>query len=51
MALWYWRESLSWNYFWACLCILAAVFFVFRPNEPPQADTAVEVAADFPRVP
>lgn len=29
-ALFYLREGLSWNYLWAGLCILGAVFFIFR---------------------
>jgi len=36
------REPLKWNYLWASLCILAAVFFMFRdrltssrPADPP----------------
>jgi len=26
----YMRQSLSWNYLWASLCMLGAVFFMFR---------------------
>jgi uncharacterized protein (DUF486 family) len=26
----YMRSPVSWDYFWASLCILAAVFFIFR---------------------
>ena len=29
-AIFYAREHLSWNYLWAGLCILGAVFFIFR---------------------
>lgn len=29
-AVLYLREPLTWNYLWAGLCILGAVFFVFR---------------------
>ena len=29
-ALFYAKEHLSWNYVWAGLCILGAVFFIFR---------------------
>src|SRR5688500_18847819 len=29
-AIWYLKEPLNWNYFAAALCVLAAVFFVFR---------------------
>ncbi len=29
-ALFYMKESLSWNYLWAAICIFGAVFFIFR---------------------
>ena len=29
-TIFYMRQSLSWNYFWACLCMVGAVYFVFR---------------------
>lgn len=29
-VLLYMRKPVSWNYFWAALCILGAVFFIFR---------------------
>lgn len=29
-TLFYMRQELSWNYLWACLCVLGAVFFIFR---------------------
>ncbi len=29
-AVLYMKQSLSWNYLWATLCILGAVFFIFR---------------------
>lgn len=29
-AVLYLRENLSWNYFYACMCMMAAVWFVFR---------------------
>jgi uncharacterized protein (DUF486 family) len=29
-ALFYMKESLSWNYLWAAMCIFGAVFFIFR---------------------
>ncbi len=29
-TIFYMRESLKWDYLWAALCILGAVFFVFR---------------------
>lgn len=30
IAVFYLKEPLRWNYFWASLCILGAVFFIFR---------------------
>jgi uncharacterized protein len=29
-ALLYMKHSLSWNYLWASLCMMGAVFFIFR---------------------
>lgn len=29
-AVFYMRQSWSWNYLWAALCLLGAVFFIFR---------------------
>ena len=29
-AMLYMKESFNWNYVWACLCIVGAVFFIFR---------------------
>lgn len=31
-AYFYMREPLRWDYLWAALCLLGAVFFIFRPN-------------------
>ncbi|MEK9801182.1 MAG: DMT family protein [Alphaproteobacteria bacterium] len=28
----YMKEPLRWDYLWAALCILGAVFFIFRPS-------------------
>ncbi|MBN2161551.1 MAG: DMT family protein [Pontiellaceae bacterium] len=41
-AMLYMRESWSWNYVWAGLCLMGAVFFIFRepadkPSPPPIA--------------
>jgi uncharacterized protein (DUF486 family) len=43
-AMLYMREAWSWNYCWAALCLLGAVFFIFRepaaksnPVSPPVA--------------
>lgn len=29
-SIFYLNQSFTWNYFWACLCVLAAIWFVFR---------------------
>lgn len=29
-AIYYMRQPISWNYLWACLCMVGAVYFVFR---------------------
>jgi uncharacterized protein (DUF486 family) len=29
-AVLYMREPLSWNYLWAGLCLMGAVYFIFR---------------------
>jgi uncharacterized protein len=29
-AVWYLKEKLTWDYLWAGLCLMGAVFFVFR---------------------
>lgn len=31
-VLFYMRRPLTWNYLWACLCILGAIYFIFRGN-------------------
>ncbi|NQV26142.1 MAG: DMT family protein [Rhodopirellula sp.] len=31
-AVWYLKEKLTWDYLWAGLCLLGAVFFVFRQH-------------------
>ncbi len=31
-AIFYMKTPLSWNYIFACLCLLGAVFFIFRDN-------------------
>ncbi len=33
-ALIYMRQTWSWNYVWAALCLMGAVFFVFRDPRP-----------------
>ena len=29
-AIFYMKEPLNWNYLWAALCVLGAVYFIFR---------------------
>ena len=37
LAIFYWKEKVTWNFLWAGLCIMAAVFFIFRDgNEGPE---------------
>jgi uncharacterized protein (DUF486 family) len=31
-AVFYLREKLTWDYLWAGMCLLGAVFFLFRPH-------------------
>ncbi len=31
-AVLYMKEQLRWDYLWAALCLLAAAFFIFRPE-------------------
>jgi uncharacterized protein (DUF486 family) len=33
-SVWYLRERLSWNYLWAGLCLMGAVYFMFREPRP-----------------
>ena len=33
-SVWYLRERLSWNYLWAGVCLLGAVYFMFREARP-----------------
>ena len=30
IAVFYLKQPLKWDYLWACLCILGAVYFIFR---------------------
>jgi len=48
-AILYMRQSWSWNYLWAALCLMGAIFFVFREpgttrTEPPSTATHGPVA-------
>jgi uncharacterized protein (DUF486 family) len=29
-AIFYMQEPLKWDYLWACLCLVGAVYFIFR---------------------
>lgn len=50
-AIFYMRQAWSWNYVWAALCLMGAVFFIFRdPGQnlaasgaPPPAETIARV--------
>ena len=53
-AIFYMRQSWSWNYLWAGCCILGAVFFMFREpatksqNRMPPASTILRPEASAP---
>lgn len=42
-AIFYMRQSWSWNYLWAALCLLGAVFFMFRDPATPKAEKTPEL--------
>ncbi|HCN76510.1 MAG TPA: hypothetical protein DIT13_04840, partial [Verrucomicrobiales bacterium] len=31
-AVYYMRTPLTWNYLWAGLCLMGAVYFIFKPQ-------------------
>lgn len=37
-AVFYMRQSWSWNYLWAGLCLMGAVFFIFRDSGKPKTE-------------
>lgn len=39
-AILYMRQSWSWNYLWAALCLMGSVFFIFREPGKPMAEPA-----------
>lgn len=43
-ALFYMRQQWSWNYLWAAICLMGAVFFMFREPGRPQAGPPVRQA-------
>ncbi len=44
IAVFYLREKPTWNYLWAGLCMVAAVWFIFRDKaEPAKESPATEV--------
>lgn len=48
----YMKQSLSWNYLWAAMCLIGAVFFIFREPVKQQPDSELAVrheAASDPR--
>ncbi len=44
-AMLYMRQPWSWNYVWAALCLMGAVFFVFRDPVDPSVKPATPVHA------
>lgn len=50
-AIFYMRQPWSWNYLWAALCLLGAVFFMFRDpitqkSKEPASSSSHETASD-----
>jgi uncharacterized protein (DUF486 family) len=43
-AIFYLKERLTWNYFFAALCMAGAVFFIVRDGLPGKKPIVVEVA-------
>lgn len=43
IAVFYLKEPLRWNYLWASLCIVGAVFFIFRDRAVPETPTVSQV--------
>jgi uncharacterized protein (DUF486 family) len=51
-AILYMRQAWSWNYLWAALCLMGAVFFIFREPEKTKAEAdPVPYAETAPRSP
>ena len=52
-AMLYMHQSWSWNYLWAALCLMGAVFFIFREPGKQKAEPATascsEPAARYPQ--
>jgi uncharacterized protein (DUF486 family) len=42
-VIFYMKQSLSWNYLWAGLCLLGAVFFMFREPMKPKVEQGATV--------
>lgn len=46
-AVYYMNRPLSWNFLWAGLCMLGAVYFIFNdPAAKPQSDAAARMPGD-----
>ena len=50
-AVLYMRQSLRWDYLWAALCILGAVYFIFRTPAPVRSLGQGTVARQAPESP
>jgi uncharacterized protein len=48
IAVFYLKQPLKWDYLWASLCILAAVFFIFRGHAIPVAPPTEQRAGQEP---
>lgn len=45
-AMIYMRQPWSWNYLWAALCLMGAVFFIFRDPGKPKTEPATASHAE-----
>lgn len=42
IAVLFLKEQIRWDYLWAALCLVGAVYFVFRGHEPKRGPAAAE---------
>jgi uncharacterized protein (DUF486 family) len=45
IAFYFFKQPLKWDYLWASLCIVGAVFFMFRDRVSPSAAPSIEIRA------